>query len=275
MRASTSLRILTDGRLDTLFARDGFVITDALSSAEVAMLLEVFDTFASHHARGFSATMLSADIAYRAAAHAALAQVIAPALATLLDGYRPVCCGFAVKQPGLADGAMPMHQDITMVPRLGRSGLSVWIPLVDVGVDNGCLQVVPRSHHCDIGPRAPGTPFVLRGREAELRASHLLALPMTAGQALVMHPALFHASDVNRTLAPRPVVAAPFVPEEAPLLYYQRRVEGDAAWLDRFDVDDAFYLTHRLGMAPAHAQPTQTVREASIADAPAAATAWI
>ncbi len=247
--------------LDARFTRDGFIIADLLSPRDITILTECFEQFADHHGQGFSATILSTDTAYRADAHTALAPLLVSRLASLLVDYRPACSGFAVKRGA---GIMPLHQDITMVPRDGRTALSVWIPLVPVDAHNACLQVVPGSHQCDYGPRAPGTPFVLAHHEARLRASHLVSLPMEAGQVLVMHPALFHASDVNHSAHARPVVAAPFVPDESPLVYYHRRVDATGqATLEGFDVDAAFYLTHRLGTAPTHARPIHIVSEAA------------
>jgi hypothetical protein len=246
------------------FERDGYVVVAALPPRDVARLLEIFARVSSHHTGGFSATILDADVGYRAEVHTAVSAVLVPAMADVLRDYRIVCGGFAVKQPG-ERSRMGWHQDISLVPPTSRPALSVWAPLIDVDAENGCLQVIPGSHRWHRAPRAPGTPFVWRSRRPELDAS-ARAVPMRAGEVLVMDNALFHGSPPNRGAHVRPVAAAPFTPTEAPLVYYHRVEKTSAAGavaLECFHVDAAFYLTHRLGVRPANLQPVDRMLEIS------------
>jgi phytanoyl-CoA hydroxylase len=95
---------------------------------------------------------------------------------------------------------IPWHQDNGVIlPEADVATiLTVWLPLTDATVENGCLQVIPRSHRGDLEPHCPGP----RGAEipakliAEERA---LPLPMRAGSALLMHQRTVHSSLDNVT----------------------------------------------------------------------------
>lgn len=94
-------------------------------------------------------------------------------------------------------GKTPVHQDNGVVlPEADQSEiLTVWFPLWDATVENGCLVVWPKSHrqglldHCpgDLGLHIPGQ--LLNGKA--------VSAPMQRGQALFMHKLTVHASHSN------------------------------------------------------------------------------
>lgn len=240
------------------FRRNGYVIVDLWQSADLEWLRSVFQRFRRYHSAGFSATLLAKDLGYRRAIHGELSPKVAAKLQTVLHDYKPICCGFACKGPDATGGEMPLHQDITMVQPGGRAGLTLWAPLFDVDPRNGCLEVVPTSHRFDSGPRAPGTPFIGRACEAEIRSQYLDPLPLAAGQAIFLHGATIHASGKNRSRSWRPVLAVPLAPREADLVYYHR---GSRRELESFTVSDEFYLEHPIGSRPRKAQRLGLVAE--------------
>ena len=256
-------RVFRDPDLEWRFGRDGVVVLDPLPARAVAELGAIFSRYRHHHQGGFSATILSSDLDYRMAAHAEVARVLAAPLLALLRDYRAVACGFAVKAPVTEGGEMPLHQDISVSPRGARPGLSCWAPLVDVDASSGCLELVPGSQHLNQEPRAPGTPFPCPHLEAEIRARHLRPVPMRAGQVMVMHGALFHASEANRGRALRPVATALLAPADAPLVYFHRVPRRAGASLEAYEVAETFYLTHRLGERPEATRCLDVVPEAA------------
>ena len=73
--------------------------------------------------------------------------------------------------------------------------LTVWVPMVDATIDNGCLQVVPGSHRGELGlhcftASSKGIPEDLVG---EIR----VPLPMKAGDVLFMNKLTKHGSLPN------------------------------------------------------------------------------
>lgn len=74
--------------------------------------------------------------------------------------------------------------------------LTVWSPLTPATIENGCLQVIPRSHrvglltHCaDSGVRIP----------EPLLPADPVAVPMRAGSVLLMHRLTAHSALENQS----------------------------------------------------------------------------
>jgi phytanoyl-CoA hydroxylase len=96
-------------------------------------------------------------------------------------------------------GKTPVHQDNGVVtPEADQTDmLTVWFPLWDATVENGCLAVWPQSHrqglldHCPSkgGLRIPGK--LLNGKAR--------SMPMRRGDALLMHKLTIHASHANHS----------------------------------------------------------------------------
>jgi ectoine hydroxylase-related dioxygenase (phytanoyl-CoA dioxygenase family) len=81
------------------------------------------------------------------------------------------------------------HQDYTY--NLGSlNSVTVWIPLADVGVDEGALKVVPGSHKAGIYPHKDG---IITGSFA----FEFVQYPMSFGDVLAFNQKLVHASGRN------------------------------------------------------------------------------
>ena len=51
------------------------------------------------------------------------------------------------KVPRVAAGAVPWHQDKSYWPQASANPvITVWVPLVDTNLENGCLHIMPRTH---------------------------------------------------------------------------------------------------------------------------------
>ena len=104
------------------------------------------------------------------------------------------------------DGATPFHQDGAFFePEVdGVDMVTVWFPLSDATVENGCLAVLPGSHregysvHCPQGTRV--NPAGLdRIPEETFDTNELLPMPMKRGGALVFHRRMIHGSLPNKS----------------------------------------------------------------------------
>ena len=92
------------------------------------------------------------------------------------------------------------HQDNGVIlPEADESTiLTVWLPLSDATVENGCLSVIPRSHRDDLLPHCPtergtGIPTTILPLDRET------PLPMKAGSILLMTSRTVHQSLDNLT----------------------------------------------------------------------------
>ena len=99
--------------------------------------------------------------------------------------------------------AVEWHQDqgVATVEVDSTEMLTVWFPVFDSTIENGCLCVVPESHkrglllHC---PSKPGQVFDLRIPEV-IRGSNGVPLEMKRGSALFMHRLTMHSSLRNQS----------------------------------------------------------------------------
>lgn len=233
--------------LERAFRRDGWVVMDLLDADEVQTLARAFEVIAGASAAIAGApeapmyASWSQTLSDRARADAAIRSVTLPRLRALLPGREMVFAGFMAKA-ARSESAFPIHQDPTLVDEERCTPLTFWVPLVDVGPEAGCMQGVPGSHRLDARPRPAFRPFPYQHEDARLRPL-LRLIPMRAGQVLVSHPALFHASVPHRGAGRRVACVGMVVPDDAEVRYYHRR-EGEPV-IDVHPVPPGFYVRVR------------------------------
>lgn len=232
---------------------DGFTVVDLLDAEDVRSLREGYKALPPGAGTGFDSTILSPDPHYRRSVDDAIRACVTPRLRSLLEGHRVAFCTFAVKSASGADSEVPMHQDWSFVDERRFIALGLWCPLVDVYLENGCMQVVKGSHASPHPPRAACTPFAYPEMVNNLRANYLTPVPMKAGQALLFDNRLFHCSPANQSGAERVAATAVIVPEECKLRYYHQLNREQSGQIEVFEVEDSFYLTHTAPNRPEHA----------------------
>lgn len=126
----------------------------------------------------------------------------------------PVSCFGATYLDKAAGAGLPAawHQDIgPWEARLGgAAALTIWLALTDADEENGCLRVVPGSHGLSAQPLARDGGRSLFGvaMDAALVAEdRAVSLCVRAGDAVVHHPNLVHASLENRSARRRLALA--------------------------------------------------------------------
>ena len=95
-------------------------------------------------------------------------------------------------------GATPWHQDAGVINAEadGTDMLTVWFPLMDTDVENGCLQVLPGSHRGEVLTHCSGVQgLAIPG--ALLAEEQARAVPLPAGGALFLHRKTVHAALPN------------------------------------------------------------------------------
>lgn len=96
-------------------------------------------------------------------------------------------------------GATPWHQDNGVVlPEADETQmLTVWFPLLDASIENGCLAVVPRSHREGLLTHCPAPAIGLHIPDPLLRLNEMVPVPMKRGDILLMHRLTCHCSLSN------------------------------------------------------------------------------
>jgi phytanoyl-CoA hydroxylase len=103
-----------------------------------------------------------------------------------------------------ADGLMskiPWHQDNGVIlPEADRSRiLTVWIPINEATIENGCLQVLPTPRTQELIEHCPTGPGGVHIADSFLERRQPVPLPMAPGSVLLLHSRTVHSSLENRT----------------------------------------------------------------------------
>lgn len=108
-----------------------------------------------------------------------------------------------MNKPAQRGTVLPYHQDGGSQWGLDRNPLiTVWTALDDATVENGCMQVIPGSHHFGLFSEHGHT--ITPEQEAQYaRDEDSVFLDAKAGEAILLHNWLLHRSGVNTIEHPR------------------------------------------------------------------------
>ena len=95
--------------------------------------------------------------------------------------------------------ATDWHQDraVTLEEADRTRMLTVWIAINDATIENGCLQVIPRSHKSTMRPHCPHPQLAIPPNQFDPSAA--TPLPVRAGGAILFDPLTIHSSRRNET----------------------------------------------------------------------------
>ncbi len=228
-------------------AEDGYVVLDLLGEAAVARLLTLFESLGIASDVPFVATCNDFERPVAAEVDAQLRGEIGPVIASLLPDNEIFLTSFISKGVG-PYGPLDFHQDLTYTDERTVRSTLLWIPLVDVGPENGALQVVPGSHRWTDGIRPGGLPELPTKELQEEFAGRSVTVPMHAGQALVYDAALVHGSTPNTSDRHRPVLAIATAPRGARLVHFHHLEPAPA--MTGHEVDPSYYVVQTLFDTP-------------------------
>lgn len=227
----TSLR-LTDSEVE-FYRREGYLCLPGLvdTAAVDRLRTEVFDVLEANGVSraGLGQASETADKLRQCPqylAGSALDELIngeaTLAVASRLIGGRAIrYLPFTAVKAGGGGGTFHFHQDNNYTrhdPALGS--INIWVALEDMTPENGCLQVVPRSHHAQLDARTSDDGD--SHRQVEVDPLTCLPIRMRAGDAVAFTRWTVHGSGPNHTDEPRVAYALQFHRE-------------DVRWLDAQD----------------------------------------
>lgn len=187
--------------------KDGYAILEVSQSGLVGKLLDVFnETCPEAGASSSFYYSLMKDGRTNLLLKERLSRIMTDEYRLWFRNFEVTVESFLCK-PARFDEPMHLHQDWNHVDEQMFWSLNIWMPLVDVDENSGCIFVIPGSHGWFSGfrsgsyptPRIPAHPS---------HSERIISLPMRRGQALVFHPALLHGSFPNRSAKARPVMGA-------------------------------------------------------------------
>lgn len=135
----------------------------------------------------------------------------------LFNQYKLYSSTFLIKPP-MNQSEMNLHQDWSFTIEKQYTAATIWIPLDDVDVDNGCVFALPSTHLIKNNFRSHTLPSSRIKRNEQLDP-YIQSFPLKKGDILIFNPAVFHGSYPNQTLQNRIAFAITIMPQNAPLVY--------------------------------------------------------
>ncbi len=107
------------------------------------------------------------------------------------------------KVAGVAAGAVPWHQDKSYWPDANSNPvITVWVPVVESNLVNGCLHVWPRTHKKRVlsyhSETYSGTGYTEIDAE-HLKKARVVPLPVSAGSPILFNDRCVHMSTPNNS----------------------------------------------------------------------------
>ena len=108
-----------------------------------------------------------------------------------------------MNKPAGKGTVLPWHQDGGGIWRLtGQPLLTLWLALDPATLANGCVRVVPCSHHLGL-LSAHGHTITAEQEREHCQPERCEDLLLEPGELVLLHNLVLHASDINRSGQPR------------------------------------------------------------------------
>ena len=192
-----------------------------LSRQEIAQLRTEFDRFDAGAGKDRPQERnrgrhLDREFAWRAATDPRILdimqQLVGPNLVLLGTAF------FCKYGDAAAEAFVAWHQDVTYWRIEPPVAHTAWIAIDDSTVENGCMRVIPGSHHRGLVPHGTsqlvGNILSINQEIPDVDDSSAVDVVLRAGEVSVHNGLLFHASMPNRSKGRRCGMAVRFVPPE-------------------------------------------------------------
>ena len=183
---------LSDGKLSDPFE-------DAPFDRRLACLCDAMDD-ASEIETAVTGKRLKTAGMFGVITHPAILDIVESVIGPEILAHPQFNC--QAKMPNETRSQIPWHQDLGFLHPDAEATFMVnfWIPLVDVTVENGCLEVIPGSHRAGLKPHGEVTGYPNVGiREGWVPDGQPVACPVRKGGLVVFQHKTAHRSFPNRT----------------------------------------------------------------------------
>jgi hypothetical protein len=233
--------VVKDESIKVRLENDGYAI---VSIMDQSLIEELTAIYAKHHSKetdngGMFYSLYSQDIAYRKQINTELGAQLESTYDALFQDYKTVINSFIIKHPG-PKSEFYLHQDSTGLNEWKHSPLSVWMPLQDTTIENGCMWMIPKSHKWFSPYRGIAFPSMFEANQ-KLLQPYLKPIEVKLGEVLLFDNRMVHLSGGNHGKHPRVIVMSGVFPKHADLLACYRDVANNGP-LEIFGQDDDFLL---------------------------------
>ncbi len=226
------------------FATDGYVVIKNILPHELLLSLQEFVSGLNMHtSENFVLANLLSDLNLRTKIHEQIGKLVAPWSTEILQDMKYTLGTLAIKPVG-KKSSFGVHQDWSLVDESKFLSLSVWIPLVNTNVLNGCFRVLPKSCKYFYHERGMNIPFPYESYGAQLEEKFMMPIKMQVGDVLVFDHRLVHDSQPNLSHKTRTAVVLAFIPKETSACHYYRDKEKNA--IDFYQLPEDFLVTNNF-----------------------------
>lgn len=228
--------------LNSEFTQKGFVKIKLLSRNEIKEIKSILkqDYFnQSNLSETLSVSLWSNNLPLKTFADNLIKKFLSEKLKSILFNYEPIWGDILVKKPHIFK-TFELHQDWTFVDENEFTSVNVWCPLQHVNYWNGCLQLVPKSHHSVNKIR--GLNIIPSYSEIgnSIKKKYGETIEAEAGEVIIFSHALLHASPPNRTLKDRIAIGLNLKPVEAPTLHYYLNIQSNR--IEKYIVENDYFI---------------------------------
>lgn len=243
-------QVFQDASLQAQFERDGYLLMDFLDAATVEHLRGYYAAHTPQEkpAYGFHVSLDDRDRAQSNAVTEELYRVLTPFVEQHFQDFQIFTSSFVIKETN-PKGVVPPHQDWTFVDEKEYWSATLWIPLVDVDMDNGCLGVIKGSHRYFDWPRCSPSPQFKTplGEHMFTIFPYLTLVPMKAGQAIIFDNRTLHASPPNTTDSPRLAAGIGVTHKDAKLFHHYLLPGVQPETVEVYEITREFFLDYNNG----------------------------
>lgn len=234
-------KIFKSDVLEEQITRLGYVKIPFLNEEELNECREIFNSLDPKLEVPFYSSIDSKEIEYRRKVDKMLHDLLGTKTEALFDNYKTIAHTFIVKKPSPKTTIYLHLDDIHLDQKLYRA-INIWLPLVDVTRENGCLRVYNGTNRLPKFHRGFGVDFIFRPYIPILEEG-LIDVPVKAGELVVYDDTLIHASWPNLSDSIRPAIVSGLMPEEAEFwaCFNHKGIQADE--VEYFKVDKSFWLT--------------------------------
>ncbi len=231
------LKLFCDVKHQDEFEKNGFVILPFYNEKEIKELEALYYRLHPINEKGFFPSTFSGDKNYRTVADAEIRRMCEPGIEKYCENIKVVCGSFIVKSPGPESG-MCVHQDMSLVDESRFTGINIWVPLVDLTIENGALFVLPGSHRVFPTYRGSSIPEFFQN-VSEQMIDYLQPVLLKAGEAVFFDQSIIHFSPPNYSDKIRIVTNTYFTHKntEYRTYYFDKTQPG---YVEAFAQDDSF-----------------------------------
>lgn len=259
---SSMQKILIEDELNEHFCSKGYVIADFIPPSILKELQLFYKKNSPENIEGFHTTHFSKNTEYKKIINDGILAILRPTIENILYDHVAIFANFMIKD-GHGQNAMPLHADWTYVEEPHDISLSMWIPLVDTNIQNGCLGIIPYSQYLSSAIRGPRIIQSYPESEKKLINKMGKLLPLKSGQAIFYDHRLLHYSTPNSSNEPRPAINISIVPKNRNIIHYTCPI-GEKL-IHKYSVEDlSFYINYNNFEIPKLGIPSTYISPESI-----------